>query len=60
MQQGMLSADRDLVRLDRAGAGIDDGLALSTQPMPDPRHPDLANAQHPGCRAQSLLHLVRN
>jgi len=58
VQQIVLSADRHLVCLDRAGTSIDDNLAFGTQIVPDPAQPDLANSQHSRRRAQGLLHLV--
>ena len=48
MQQVVLGVDRDLVRLDRAGIGIDDDLAFGAQMVPDPAQPDLAPPSTPG------------
>jgi hypothetical protein len=39
VQQVVLGVDRDPVRLDRAGTGIDDDLAFSAQTVPDPAQP---------------------
>ena len=48
MKQVVLGVDRDPVRLDRAGTGIDDNLAFSAQMVPDPAQPDLAGPSTPG------------
>ena len=58
MQQAMLGVDRDLVRGDRAGIGINNDLAFSPQLMADPPQPDLAHAQHPRGGQQRLLHPI--
>jgi len=58
MQQAVLGVDSDPVGLDRAGTGVDDDLAFSAQPVPDPPQPDLAHAEHPRRAAQGLFHLV--
>ena len=42
VQQVVLGADRDLVRGDGAGTGVDDDLAFGAQLVADPAEPDLA------------------
>src|SRR6185312_1234633 len=58
VQQVVLGADRDLVRLDRADTAIDDDLTFGAQVVPNPAQPDLANPEHPWRCAQSLLNLI--
>jgi hypothetical protein len=45
-QQSVPGCHRHLVRLDRAGIGIHDDLALGAELVADPAQPDLANTQH--------------
>ena len=52
VQQVVLGADRDLVGLDGADAGVDDDLAFGAELVADPAQPDLADPQHPGGGAQ--------
>jgi hypothetical protein len=58
VQQVVLGADRDLVRLDCADTAIDDDLTFGAQVVPNPAQPDLANPEHPWRCAQSLLNLI--
>ena len=58
VQQGMLGADCDLMRLNGGGAGVDHDLAFGPQLMADPAQPDLADAEHAGGPAQVMLGLV--
>jgi hypothetical protein len=58
VQQVMLGADRDPVRLDRGDLAADGDLGLGVQPVADPAKPDLPGAQHAWCAAQGALGLI--
>ena len=58
VQQGVLSADSDLVRLRGGDVRVDDYLAFSADLVADPAQPDLPGIQHAGGGAQGALGLV--
>ena len=58
MQQMMLGADRDPVRLDRGDLAADGDLGFGVQPVTDPPKPDQPGAQHAWCAAQRALGLI--
>ena len=58
VEQVVLGADRDLVRLDRADPGVNDDFALGAQLMSDPPQADLACIKDAGGGAEGPLGLV--
>jgi hypothetical protein len=55
VNEPVLGADRDRVRLDHRTVRVDQDRALGPEPAADPAQPDRPGAQHPGGRAQGRL-----
>ena len=58
MEQAVLGTDRDLMRLDGTGPGVDGDLAFGAQLVADPPQPDLPGIEDPGGGAEGLLSLM--